>query len=88
MKSNVRLIPGWQVSLEEWAQTSTLDRTASGTNNRLGGPVPGSGCCLCARRIADSTSHVRVAIIQVGGRMFSGPALGFSGNTGGTGHPA
>ena len=37
MKSKVRVIPGWQVSLEEWAQTSTLDRTASGTNKRFGG---------------------------------------------------
>ena len=79
MKSNVRVIPGWQVSLEEWAQTSTLDRTAPGTNKRLGGPVPGSGCCLCARRTTDSTSQVRVAIKQVGGRMFSGPVQGFSG---------
>jgi hypothetical protein len=37
MKSKVRAIPGWQVSLEEWTLTSTLDRTASGTNKRFGG---------------------------------------------------
>ena len=79
MKSNMRVIPGWQVSLEEWAQTSTLDRTASGKNKRLGGPVPRSGCCLCARRTADSTSQVSVAIRQVGGRMVSGLVPGFSG---------
>ncbi|XP_030211538.1 protein mono-ADP-ribosyltransferase PARP12-like [Gadus morhua] len=37
MKSKVWAIPGWQVSLEEWSPTSTLDRTASGTNKRFGG---------------------------------------------------
>ena len=36
MKSNMRVIPGWQVSLEEWAQTSTLDCTASGTKKTVG----------------------------------------------------
>ncbi|XP_056449931.1 uncharacterized protein LOC130385452 [Gadus chalcogrammus] len=64
-KSKVRVIPGWQVSREECAKASTLDRAESGLNNRLGGPVKESSCCPCARRTADSTSQVRVAIRQV-----------------------
>ena len=44
--------------------------------------VGGTGtgvCCLCARRTADSTSQLSVAIRQVGGRMVSRSLPGFSG---------
>ena len=50
----ILVMPGWQVSLVEWAHIRTLDLTESGTNSRLGGPVPGSGCSPCTWRTADS----------------------------------
>ena len=76
------------VSLEEWVQTSTLDRTASGTNKWLGGPVPGFGCCLCARRTADSTSQVSGDKTSRRQDVFRDLYRGSRGSTGGTGHLA
>ena len=82
MKSNVRVIH-WQVNLEEWAQTSTLDCTASGTNKRLGDQYRGL--------VADSAPGVPRTPPPCESRrqdVFGTCPGVLGGSTGGTGHPA
>lgn len=70
-KYNERLIPGWQVNLEEWDQCSTSEHIANGMNNQSRGPSPRSGADCWASWTVFSTCQDAAPRMQERGNMGS-----------------